>query len=150
MALLKRTTSENKDFIELVRSLDAYLAIIDGDDHAFYHQFNKTHALNHVVVAYENDLPVGCGAIKPFSADAMEVKRMYVHPQERGKGIARQILSELEEWARELSCLKCVLETGKKQSDAVSLYSKSGYSIIPNYGPYANMETSVCFEKVLK
>jgi GNAT superfamily N-acetyltransferase len=150
MALLIRTNSDNKDFIELVKALDAYLAIIDGDDHAFYHQFNKTNALNHVVVVYENEIPVGCGAIKPYGQHAMEVKRMYVDPQKRGKGIARQILNELEKWAIELSCSKCVLETGKKQADAVRLYTKSGYSIIPNYGQYANMETSVCFEKELK
>jgi GNAT superfamily N-acetyltransferase len=149
MALLIRTNSENKDFIDLVKALDAYLAIIDGDDHAFYHQFNKTNALKHVVVAYENETPVGCGAIKPYGPDAMEVKRMYVKPAQRGNGIARQILYELEKWAKELSYSKCILETGKKQADAVRLYTKSGYSIIPNYGQYANMETSVCFEKEL-
>ena len=149
MAFLKRTDSTNKDFIELVKALDDYLAIIDGDDHAYYHQFNKTRSLKNVVVAYENEIPIGCGALKPYDSDSQEVKRMYVVPLQRGKGIARQILNELEKWAIELSYSKCILETGKKQSDAVGLYTTSGYYIIPNYGQYEKMETSVCFEKQL-
>lgn len=150
MRRLLRTNSENKDFIELVKALDSYLAIIDGDDHAFYHQFNKTNLLNQVVVVYEDEKPVACGAIKPYDANTMEVKRMYVEPHQRGKGIARQILNVLEKWTQELGGSKCILETGKKQADAVNLYINCGYTIIPNYGQYAEMDNSICFEKELK
>jgi putative acetyltransferase len=102
------------------------------------------------VVAYENEKPVGCGAIKEFEPGTMEVKRMYVSPDERKKGIASNILNELEIWSLELSCSKCILETGKRQPEAIALYKKNGYRAIPNYGQYANVENSVCFEKRLK
>jgi GNAT superfamily N-acetyltransferase len=88
--------------------------------------------------------------MKEFSPNIMEVKRMYTLPECRGKGIAAKILNELEKWATELSCKKCVLETGKKQPEAVALYKKNGYKLIPNYGQYAGIENSLCFEKELK
>ena len=150
MIVCIRTNSENKDFQKLVAALDADLKIRDGEDHGFYSQFNKIDKIKYVVVAYENELPVGCGAIKEFTMDAMEVKRMYVPPELRGKGIASIVLSELEKWAKEIGSKRCVLETGKRQPEAISLYTKNGYSIIPNFGQYENVENSVCFEKKLE
>jgi GNAT superfamily N-acetyltransferase len=147
MITIIRTNSENKDFLHLVKYLDAELAQLDGDEHAFYAQLNKTHNLNHVIVAYENDKPVACGALREYSPTTMEVKRMYTLPGNRGKGIATKILKELENWAAELSYQKCILETGKRQPDAIWLYQKNGYKIIPSYGKYLVMENSVCFEK---
>lgn len=142
-----RTDSTNADFIYLVEELTAYFAVIDGEDHAFYNQFNKIGNLKHVIVVYESSKAVGCGAIREFSDDVMEVKRMYVLPECRGKGVASKILVELERWTKELGHNICILETHKKQADAVALYTKAGYKVIPNYGQYVNMETSVCFEK---
>lgn len=149
MITLLRTNSENPDFIHLVKHLDADLAIRDGVDHSFYNQFNKIDSIRHAVVAYENNKPISCGAIKEFTADAMEVKRMYTLPEGRGKGIATTVLIELERWATELSYKKCVLETGKKQPEAIALYEKNRYKPIPNYGQYAGVDNSVCFEKLL-
>lgn len=145
-----RTDSSNEDFIGLVRQLDAYLAITDGEEHAFYDQFNKIQNIKNVVVLLENQNPIGCGAIKEFETDSMEVKRMFVKPENRGKGIAAKILTELETWAAELGYSKCVLETGKRQVEAVALYTKCGYHIIPNYGQYIGMDNSLCFEKKLE
>lgn len=147
MITLLRTNSENAEFLGLVRHLDRDLAIRDGDDHAFYAQYNKVTMIKHCVVAYENETPVGCGAIKEFDSESMEVKRMYTPPELRGKGIAVKVLAELEKWATELGYKRCVLETGKKQPEAIALYTKCGYEIIPNYGQYAGIENSVCFEK---
>ncbi|AFL80109.1 citrate lyase synthetase [Aequorivita sublithincola DSM 14238] len=150
MLTLLRTASNNEDFKTLVKQLDADLAIRDADDHPFYDQFNKIDTIKYVVVAFdENDLPVGCGAIKQFEPKVMEVKRMFDPIQERGKGIAGQILRELETWATELSNTKCILETGIKQPEAISLYKKSGYRFTENYGQYAGVEKSVCFGKLL-
>ncbi len=149
MIKLIRTDSGNADFMHLVKYLDADLAIRDGEDHSFYHQFNKIDRIKYVVVAYENDIPLGCGALKEYEPGAMEVKRMYVAPASRGEGIASQVLNELEKWAREMNYKKCVLETGKKQPEAIRLYEKNAYQVIPNYGQYAGVENSVCFEKVL-
>lgn len=147
MIKIFRTASSNPDFIELVKSLDADLAIRDGADHAFYSQFNKVDKIKFVVMAYENSKQIGCGAIKAFADQTMEVKRMFVLPESRNKGVASKVLSELERWARELNCKTLVLETGKNQPEALNLYRKSGFHEIPNYGQYVGMETSVCFEK---
>lgn len=147
MIRIIRTDSENQDFIQLVKHLDADLAERDGEEHSFYAPFNKIHKIKYVVVAYEQDRPVGCGAIKEYAPGIMEVKRMYTSPESRGKGMASRILQELETWAAELSCEKCILETGKKQPEAIGLYQKNGYKVIPNYGQYAEIENSLCFEK---
>ena len=147
MIKLKRTDSAHQDFIALVRALDADLARRDGSDHSFYAQFNKIDKIKYVVVTYEDGKPVGCGAIKEFAPGIMEVKRMYTLPESRGKGIATKVLDELEKWAAALGYEKCVLETGKKQQEAIGLYQKNGYRVIPNYGQYAGVENSVCFEK---
>jgi GNAT superfamily N-acetyltransferase len=146
---LKRTTSNDSDFVALVRHLDAELAVRDGDEHDFYHQFNKIDGLKNVVVAYEGERPVGCGAIKPLEENVMEVKRMFVPLEWRGQGIASQILSELERWASELGAHTCCLETGIRQPEAIALYTKNGYERIPNYGQYAGVANSVCFRKKL-
>ncbi len=145
-----RTDSDNQFFRTLVRELDADLKMRDGEDHSFYSQFNKIDKIKYAIVAFDNETPVGCGAIKELSNDAMEVKRMYVPPERRGQGIAGKILKELENWSYELNYSKCLLETGKRQPEAISLYQKYGYRIIPNYGQYENVENSVCFEKILK
>jgi GNAT superfamily N-acetyltransferase len=149
MITLKRTNSDDPDFISLVALLDKDLAIRDGEDHSFYNQFNKIDKIKHVVVFYENDIAVGCGAFREKESDSVEIKRMYVHPDHRKKGIASQVLAELERWAAEIKYPYTVLETGKKQPEAIALYQKSGYSIIQNYPPYENMDNSVCMKKTL-
>ncbi len=150
MIKIVRTDSDNPDFIGLVKCLDADLAQRDGADHSFYSQFNKIDKIKYVVIAYEDNTPIGCGAIKEYGPLAMEVKRMYTTPDSRGKGIASRVLKELELWAAELSYGKCLLETGKRQPEAILLYKKNGYKLISNYGQYAGIENSVCFEKEIK
>lgn len=149
MIELKRTNSDNKDFIKLVEYLDVYLTITDGDEHSFYDQFNKLDNINHVIIAYEKDEPLGCGAIKEFDVQSMEIKRMYTAPVGRGKGVASKILKELEVWSKELGYSRCVLETGIRQFEAVGLYKKQGYTSISNYGQYKGIANSLCFEKLL-
>jgi len=102
-----------------------------------------------VVVAYENKKAIGCGAFKFHKNKTVEIKRMFVSPLGRRKGIASKVLNELELWAKELGYTKCILETGKQQPEAIELYKKSGYAITPNFGFYENVENSVCFEKKL-
>ena len=147
MIQIVRTDSDNPDFVELVRHLDADLAERDGNEHSFYAQYNKIDKIKYVVVAYEDGKTVGCGAIKEYEPQVMEVKRMYTMPASRGRGIASKVLAELEKWTAELGYEKCILETGKKQPEAIALYKKNGYQLIPNYGQYNGIENSVCFEK---
>lgn len=149
MTTIIRTDSDNKDFIALVKELDEFLAELDGEEHVFYNSLNKIDTIKHVVIVYENDKPVACGAIREFSTDSVEVKRMYTLPGLRGRGLGSKVLNELEKWATELSYEKCILETGFRQPDAIRLYEKNGYKRIPNYGKYAGIENSVCFEKAL-
>ncbi|KMQ58703.1 GNAT family acetyltransferase [Chryseobacterium angstadtii] len=146
---IKRTDSSDIDFQNLVKFLDADLAVSDGEDHAFYHQFNSIDLLKNCMVIYSEGTAVGCGAFKPFSDNTAEIKRMYTHPENRGKGYASKILGELEIWAKEEGYNKCVLETGVKQPDAIRLYEKNGYYRIPNYGQYIGVDNSVCFEKIV-
>lgn len=144
-----RTTSENQDFAKLVIALDAYLKILDGEDHEFYAHFNKTNLLKNAVICYENDIPVGIGAYKEYEPKTAEIKRMYTLPEYRGKGIASKIIHELELWAKEENYTTSILETGFKQEDAIYLYQKLGYTIIENYGQYNGVENSVCMKKSL-
>jgi putative acetyltransferase len=147
MIIISRTQSTNKDFIELVKLLDADLKIRDGEDHAFYNQFNKVDTIKHVVVAYKNEQAIACGAIKEYDQYTMEIKRMFTHVDFRSQGIASMIIIALEKWAKELTYERIILETGIKQPEAINLYKKNGYVLIPNYGQYTEIETSVCFEK---
>ncbi len=149
MLKIIRTDSLNEDFRELVRLLDADLRVRDGADHSYYAQFNKIDLIKNVVVAYLGEVAVGCGAFKKFDEESVEIKRMFVRPENRGQGIAVIILKELEKWAEESNFAIVVLETGKKQPEAIRLYQKSGYEPVPNYGQYAGMENSVCMKKKL-
>lgn len=144
-----KTNSKNKDFQFLVAKLDRELAERDGPDHDFYHQYNGIENLDHVILVKAKKEAIACGAIKAFERKAMEVKRMFVLKGFRSRGIAQLVLESLEDWSLELGMEKCILETGKRQPEAISLYRKAGYSIIPNYGQYKGIENSVCMEKEL-
>jgi GNAT superfamily N-acetyltransferase len=144
-----RTDSKNQDFINLVKLLDKELADRDGADHSFYAQFNKIDLIKNVVIAYCDGNPVGCGAFKPYNDSTAEVKRMYVPEAVRGQNIASRVLTEIENWARETGFNTCILETGLRQPEAIALYKKMGYQVILNYGQYAGIENSVCFQKEL-
>jgi putative acetyltransferase len=149
MLNFQRTNASQNDFIDLVRELDVELKIRDGDDHAFYNKFNKIQDLKYCLVAYEHKVAVGCGAIKPFDAQTMEVKRMFVLSNSRRKGSAAKLLKALEIWAQELEFSACILETGVNQPEAIALYKKCGYQIIDNYEQYKGIDTNICFKKNL-
>ncbi|MCU0408561.1 MAG: GNAT family N-acetyltransferase [Bacteroidales bacterium] len=142
-----RSNPSDPDFIKLIGLLDEELALIDGDEHDFYSQFNTIENIAYVAIAYDNGHPVGCGALKEFDDSAAEIKRMYVEPLYRNKGVGTRILMKLEDWAFELGYRFCVLETGLRQPDAIALYEKNSYLRIPNWGQYAGKTNSVCFSK---
>lgn len=145
-----RTNSDNLDFQNLVSKLDHDLALKNGKANDFFTKYNKIDKIRNVVVVYDLDgLAIGCGAMKEYSDDIMEIKRMFVLVDKRGKGIAGKVLTELQLWAQELGYKKCILETGDKMIEAIGLYKKHHFNSIPNYGQYANIENSICFEKEL-
>lgn len=145
--IVKRTNSGDQDFRSLVSLLDQELAIRDGNDHSFYAQYNKIDQLQNTVVCYVEERAIGCGAFKKHATNSVEIKRMFVVSELRGQGFAQVILKELESWAGELGFEECILETGKKQPEAIRLYQKAGYILIPNYGQYEGVENSVCMKR---
>ena len=146
---IERTDSTNEDFRALVGLLDLGLKIIDGDQAPFFAQYNKIDKLRHVVVAYDGQLAVGCGAFKENEPGVSEIKRMFFIETQRGKGIAGQVLKELENWAVEEGFQTAILETGNKMTAAIRLYERSGYNRMPNYGQNIGVDSSVCMKKDL-
>lgn len=147
MLSLIKTNSDSSDFRSLVVALDADLQARYGEQQSFFAQFNKLDHIHHVIVAYENTQPIGCGAFKEYELGVAEIKRMYVKPELRGKGIAAEILRSLERWAKDEGFKTCILETAIKQPEAIRLYEKCGYNRIPNYGQYIGVEISLCMQK---
>ena len=149
MITIKRTNSNDPDFISLVNDLDKDLWKRYGTAQLEYQPYNIIENLQTVVIANTENSPVGCGCFKKLETDTVEVKRMYVMPEQRGKGIGTLLMKELEKWARESGFEFIVLETGSGQPEALHLYKKQGYSIIPNYGQYSGMKESICMKKIL-
>ena len=143
-----KTNSDHPDFRTLVVALDADLQARYGEQQSFFLQFNKLDHIHHVIVAYQNNEAVGCGAFKEYEKEVAEIKRMFVQLQHRGKGIAGRILTALEQWAKQEGYISCILETAIKQPEAIRLYEKSGYILIPNYGQYIGVEISLCMQKI--
>jgi len=146
---LKRTNSENKDFIKLVIELEKHLTYADEEAHSECKPCSKLETIKHVVIAYIEGEAVGCGAIRKYDTDTIEVKRMFVSVNVRGEGVGSKILIELEIWAKQLGFKKSILETGNILPEAVRLYKKNNYIHIPNYGYYENMERVFVFSKEL-
>ncbi|MDP3441394.1 MAG: GNAT family N-acetyltransferase [Ignavibacteria bacterium] len=115
-----------------------------------YDQYNKIDKIKHAIVIYVDEKPVGCGCFKLFDNETVEMKRMFVLPEMRGRKLAAKLLQELETWAVEEGFTKAVLETGLRQVEAQHLYSVAGYSRTENYGQYIGMEDSICYVKELR
>lgn len=101
------------------------------------------------LVGYLEAQPVATGGLRRHAEGEVEIKRMYVVPEARGRGFSRQMLAALEARARELGANRVVLETGQRQPEAISLYESSGYARIPGFGHYACAPLSISFEKKL-
>ena len=143
-----RTDYLNPAFQELVAELNTDLANRDGKDHPLS-QFNEIIHLKHVVVVYLKNNAVGCGAIAKYDLSATEIKRMYVTPSHRGQQLGEKILSELENWTKELGLSKCILFMGVNQPEAMKLYLRNNFSVIENYGKLKDIPDSICLAKTL-
>lgn len=146
---LKKRPSTHPDFTTLTRELDQDLCARYGWDQQVYDTHNRIDPIPTAMVVYRDDQPAACGCFRPIDGHSVEIKRMYVNPSYRRQGLAYSLLSALEEWAGELGYKRACLETGKRQPEAIRLYSKAGYRVIPNYGPYTEMDNAVCMEKHL-
>jgi putative acetyltransferase len=146
---LRRCNSENADFKNLIRLLDSELDNRYGVLQKQYDGYNKIELLETAVIAYDESIPVGCGCFKKADDSTVEMKRVFVQSDYRGKGFASAILEELERWAKEKGFLYSILETGVKQHEAISLYQKKGYVITDNFGQYIGNQNSICMKKAL-
>ncbi len=127
--------------------LDATLQEVDGEEHSFYAQYNALSTIKNVVVLFDDDIAIACGAFKQFNEHTVEIKRMFTHPTHRGKQAATSVLTELENWATELNYTNAILETGVNLTNAIALYTKNGYTKRANYGQYIGVDNSICFQK---
>jgi putative acetyltransferase len=146
---ITRTNSDNTEFRNLIKLLDADLRNRYGALQDAYDVYNVIDYLDTVVIATIDSTPVGCACFKPFDINSVELKRMFVHNDYRGQGIATSILHELQQWAKSMGYTSMVLETADKQNESINLYKKLGFTVIPNYGQYIGMSSSVCMKKDL-
>lgn len=144
-----RTNSSNPHFGSLIALLDEELNNRYGALQKGYDKHNVIEQNNMVVLAFDGELPIGCGCFKQYNEDTVEIKRMFVRKDYRGKGISKLVLTELEAWAGENGFKTAVLETGIGQPEAIGLYVKGGYIKTENYGPYIGNRNSVCMKKAL-
>ena len=142
-----KATSENPDFVDLIKALDESLWERYPELKSDYWGNNILELNPNVVILYIEDKAVGCGCFKKYDINTIEIKRMSVSPEARGMGLAQTILLELEGWAHDLGYSFSVLETLYKQKEAIALYQKTGYNIVDNYEPYVGLENSICMRK---
>jgi putative acetyltransferase len=150
MITLVRCNSNYRDFLDLAALLDEDLVMRYDEVQELYNQHNRLGLIDTVVVVYVDNNPAGCGCYKDFDDNTVEIKRLYVKPEYRGSGLAKAILLELEQWAREKGYSRATLETGIKQPEAIRFYTRQGYEKIKNYRQYEGNENSVCMSKKLQ
>ena len=146
-----RTTSDDPRFLELVAELTAFTLEMDGEElHAQLSAHNKVDTIPYACIVMDCDRPIGCGGLRPYSDDKIEVKRVFVRPEARRTGAAADLMLELENWARELGFEQVILETSIEFHPALALYRSLGYIQTEKYDPYKNVDLSICFSKTLQ
>lgn len=149
MLELRFVDAENRDFHDLTAALDEYYFMLVGEVEKRYAKYNLPHLFNCRIVAYEDGKPAGCGAWKKIDEGTFEVKRIYIAPAFRRKGVASAVITALEQDAAKHGFTKAILETARTTEDSAALYTELGYRVIPYYGSPAGAENCLCFEKNL-
>lgn len=144
--ILQEVNSDNIDFIYLCKELDRFLNQAIGGEakREKYKIFNRLDTMDYVVLAYDNQIPVGCAALRKYSDKEIEIKRVFVCKEYRGKNIGGIILERLISQAKAWNYKRMILETGEFLESSVRLYMRYGFEAIPNYGEYKNMTESFC------
>jgi GNAT superfamily N-acetyltransferase len=150
---IRRSTLASPDAIQLITALNAELSAAFPEPGATHFSLNNEQVSvgdGAFLIAYLDDAAVGCGAVRRLDSATAELKRMYVSPSERGKGIGRELVKALEREAYQLGATSVVLETGTRLVPAIKLYESMGYSRIPLFGEYlSSPNTSLCLGKSL-
>ena len=145
-ATLLLCDKDDSDFIRLTEELDKELHKMYGADQARYDALNALDGIENAVVAYLDQAPVGCGGFKEYAPGVAELKRVFVQPGCRRRGISRQIVQMLHFMAKSLGYRKMILSTGNLQQDAMALYESMGYHPIDGYGEYRGDKIARCYE----
>lgn len=150
--IFRRTNGKDSALVELVSHLDRFLEEINGAEiqRGRHAQYNKLDNIHHAYVVYLGEKPIACGAIRQYDENTVELKRMFVSPEARGYGVGLELGKRLESWARSLGYHQIILETNPNLTNAVRLYRKLGYDVIPKYGPYTVMPEALCMGKQLQ
>lgn len=145
------TDGSDKAFISLCHALDGFLnELVGGEENrAEYVPYNAPDDIHDAIVIYDGDCPIGCAGFKKYDDTCAEVKRVFIRQEYRGLGISHRLMSLLEAAAKKQGYRYFILESGAPLIAAMSLYTKSGYETIPNYGPYKDMKESICMKKAL-
>jgi GNAT superfamily N-acetyltransferase len=143
--LIEARDPHDPELFAMITDQQRELAGLEGDGHISFPLFDGIEFL----VGSEQGRAVACGALQKLAPSVGEIKRMYVRPGARGRGLSREILGALEALARERGMHTLRLETGRFLPAALGLYTSSGYTEIPLYGHYVGRDTSICFEKAL-
>ena len=146
---LIRTDGTHPGFLTLIKELDKELRSYESDHDEVYITQNIVPENVYVTLIMQDDQALACSCLRSYKEKDIELKRMYVLPEHRGKGFSRQILNDLEKWAIELGYERIILETGDILKEAIGLYSSSGFERINNYGHYQNIKESICYAKKL-
>ncbi|MEP7092837.1 MAG: GNAT family N-acetyltransferase [Flavobacterium sp.] len=144
---VEKTTSENPDFIFLIKTFDAYLWDRYPELKKDYWGNNLIEFNANVFIVYLDEKPVACGCFKKYNKESAELKRMFVLPEARGFGLAQLVIKELEAEVKNQGFEFLILETLHKQIEAINLYQKAGFAIVNNYEPYVGLSNSVCMSK---
>ena len=140
---------QSPDYAMLAKKLDEYYFSLVGDVHLRYAEVNRPENMACRMVAYDGDKAVACGCWKKIDDVAAEVKRIYVLPEYRRRGIASAIIGKLEADMAAAGYTVAILETARTTDDSRSLYLALGYEIIDYYGSPAGAENCLCFRKAL-
>ncbi len=132
---------------ELIAELNCRYADRSDDEASSFHPDDVTVPRSVFLVAMLDGELLGCGALRPFAADVVEIKRMYVRESARGRGVGRAIVAELEKFAAQFGYKSMILETGMRQPEAIALYIRQGFTRIVNFSDYADNPLSVCYGK---
>lgn len=144
---IRQVTADSLDFRTLAAALDAYYFSLVGDIQLQYAEPNRPENMNALLVVYEAEMPIACGAWKAVDGKKAELKRIYVRPEYRRRGIATALIRALEEDAAATGRRKLILETAVDTASSHSLYFSLGYQLREYYGSPAGAENCLCFHK---
>jgi putative acetyltransferase len=141
---------KDEDLLALIAKLDEYLYSLYPSEEVFVVHLDEPKVSDVVfVIAYLDNVAVGCGAYRPLDEHSCELKRIFVDPAYRKKGIASALLSFLEQETAQAGFTSLLLETGLMQPESIELYKKFGFVDIERFGEYVDCHSSVCMGKAL-